>query len=54
MGLKIEQASGVDKIVGANLRQIRTSHRMSHTALAEKIGISFQQIQNRFPANTEI
>ena len=38
-------ASPVDKIVGTNLRMIRTSQGMSQVALAESVGITFQQIQ---------
>lgn len=45
MGLKIEHANAVDKIVGANLRALRIARGLSQTALGEAVNISFQQIQ---------
>jgi transcriptional regulator with XRE-family HTH domain len=32
-------------MVGAKIRMFRTNHGMSQTALAERIGVSFQQVQ---------
>lgn len=45
MGLKVGQVEPTDKIVGTNLRVFRTQMGMSQTALAEVVGVSFQQIQ---------
>ncbi len=35
----------LDAMVGAKIRMFRTNHGMSQTALAERIGVSFQQVQ---------
>jgi len=36
---------GVDKVIGEQIRLRRTAIRLSQTALAEKLGMSYQQIQ---------
>ncbi len=38
-------ANSVDVVVGTNLRMMRTSVKMSQTVLADKVNITFQQIQ---------
>jgi transcriptional regulator with XRE-family HTH domain len=38
-------ANMVDIVVGTNLRMMRTSVKMSQTVLADKVNITFQQIQ---------
>jgi transcriptional regulator with XRE-family HTH domain len=35
----------LDAMVGAKIRMFRINHGMSQTALAERIGVSFQQVQ---------
>jgi transcriptional regulator with XRE-family HTH domain len=35
----------LDAMVGAKIRMFRTNHGMSQTALADRIGVSFQQVQ---------
>ena len=35
----------LDAMVGAKIRMFRTNHGMSQTALANRIGVSFQQVQ---------
>mgnify|MGYP006270461259 CR=1 FL=1 len=35
----------IDKQVGANIRQLRTYHGLSQEKMAEKLGITFQQVQ---------
>ena len=35
----------LDAMVGAKIRMFRTNHGMSQTTLAERIGVSFQQVQ---------
>ena len=54
----IKRASNVDKHVGLRLRIRRLALRMSQTALADSIGVTFQQVQkyekgtNRVSAST--
>jgi len=56
--LMVADPSQIDAMVGARVRAIRQSRKMSQTALGEKIGLSFQQIQkyeraaNRISAST--
>jgi transcriptional regulator with XRE-family HTH domain len=38
-------ASGTDKLVGQNIRILRTAKRMSQTELAQAVGVTFQQVQ---------
>lgn len=40
-----EQAGQIDRNAGARLRAIRTSRKMSQTALGDAIGVTFQQVQ---------
>jgi transcriptional regulator with XRE-family HTH domain len=40
-----EDFTKVDVLVGARVRLLRERHKMSQTALGEKIGVSFQQVQ---------
>jgi transcriptional regulator with XRE-family HTH domain len=40
-----EDFSKVDALVGARVRLLREQRKMSQTALGEKIGVSFQQVQ---------
>ena len=35
----------IDKLVGSNIRQLRTIHGISQEKMAEELGITFQQIQ---------
>src|SRR5919205_2095803 len=39
------RADASDAIVGLNIRTHRLARRMSQTALADKLGITFQQVQ---------
>jgi transcriptional regulator with XRE-family HTH domain len=38
-------ATSVDKLVGRNIRKARLARGLSQTALADKLGITFQQVQ---------
>lgn len=38
-------ATDIDKVVGQRIRQLRMQSGMSQDALAQKLGLSFQQIQ---------
>jgi transcriptional regulator with XRE-family HTH domain len=40
-----EDFTKVDALVGARVRLLRERRKMSQTALGEKIGVSFQQVQ---------
>lgn len=40
-----EDFSKIDTLVGARVRMLRERRKMSQTALGEKIGVSFQQVQ---------
>jgi len=48
----------VDKVIGRNLRDLRIARGMSQTALGDRLGLTFQQIQkyekgaNRIAAST--
>ncbi len=55
---QLKDCSEVDFLVGARVRVLRESRRMSQTALGGAVGVSFQQIQkyergvNRIAAST--
>ena len=40
-----KQASKIDKLIGLNIRTYRLAKKMSQTDLANKLGVSFQQVQ---------
>jgi len=42
----------LDAMVGARIRMFRVNRGMSQTVLAEKIGVTFQQVQNTRRART--
>jgi len=42
--VKTSEENRVNKIVGLNIRNQRIKHRWTQTQLAEKLGITFQQI----------
>lgn len=41
----VRSATDVDKFVGAQLKHLRKSEKLSQTGLAKKVGVTFQQIQ---------
>ena len=41
---KTPEENRVNKIVGLNIRDLRRKHKWTQTQLAEKLGITFQQI----------
>ncbi|WP_082490897.1 helix-turn-helix transcriptional regulator [Aureimonas sp. Leaf454] len=41
----VKRISDVDREVGARVKAMRTHLRMSQSSLAEKIGVTFQQVQ---------
>ena len=41
----MRRADNIDKIVGDNVRALRISRGLSQTQLADRIGITFQQVQ---------
>lgn len=45
MTTRTKGATEIDKIVGANIRAIRSLRKMSQEKLAEPLGLTFQQIQ---------
>jgi transcriptional regulator with XRE-family HTH domain len=53
-----EDFSKIDALVGGRVRMLRERRKMSQTALGERIGVSFQQVQkyergaNRISAST--
>ena len=42
--VKTSEENRVNKIVGLNIRDLRRKHKWTQTQLAEKLGITFQQI----------
>ena len=42
--VKTPEENKVNKIVGLNIRNQRIKHRWTQTQLAEKLGVSFQQV----------
>ena len=42
--VKTSEENRVNKIVGLNIRNLRIKHKWTQTQLAEKLGITFQQI----------
>ena len=42
--VKTSEENRVNKIVGLNIRDLRKKHKWTQTQLAEKLGITFQQI----------
>ena len=42
--VKTPEENKVNKIVGLNIRDQRIKHRWTQTQLAEKLGVSFQQV----------
>ena len=42
--VKTSEENRVNKIVGLNIRYLRRKHKWTQTQLAEKLGITFQQI----------
>jgi len=44
----------IDKIIGKRIKQIRNTWGLSQSELAEKIGVSFQQIQKYEKGSTRI
>ena len=42
--VKTPEENGVNKIVGLNIRDLRRKRKWTQTQLAEKLGITFQQI----------
>ncbi|QDW40784.1 helix-turn-helix transcriptional regulator [Bradyrhizobium sp. KBS0727] len=55
--MAVRKSGPLDAMVGAKIRMFRINHGMSQTALADRIGVSFQQVQkyekgaNRVGAN---
>src|SRR5437879_13800632 len=43
--MAVRKSGPLDAMVGARIRMFRINHGMSQTALAERIGVSFQQVQ---------
>jgi transcriptional regulator with XRE-family HTH domain len=43
--MAVRKSGPLDAMVGAKIRMFRINHGMSQTALAERIGVSFQQVQ---------
>ena len=43
--MAVRKSGPLDALVGAKIRMFRTNGGISQTALAEKIGVSFQQVQ---------
>lgn len=43
--MSIKEPNAVDKLIGGNLRKLRTLRGMSQTALGDAIGLTFQQVQ---------
>ena len=43
--MAVRKSGPLDALVGAKIRMFRTNRGISQTALAEKIGVSFQQVQ---------
>ncbi len=48
------ETSNIDELIGRQIKAIRTSYGMSQMALAEKIGLSFQQVQKYEKGTTRI
>jgi transcriptional regulator with XRE-family HTH domain len=44
--MAIRKSGPLDAMVGARIRMFRINRGMSQTALAERIGVTFQQVQN--------
>ncbi len=42
--VKTPEENRINKIVGLNIRNLRIKHKWTQTQLAEKLGITFQQI----------
>ena len=42
--MKTSEENRINKIVGLNIRNLRIKHKWTQTQLAEKLGITFQQI----------
>ena len=42
--VKTPEENRVNKIVGLNIRDLRIKHKWTQTQLAEKLGVTFQQI----------
>jgi transcriptional regulator with XRE-family HTH domain len=42
---RTDDSPGIDTIVGARVRLLRERRKMSQTALGDRIGVSFQQVQ---------
>ncbi len=45
MSSRIAKGTGVDPYVGLRIRHLRTEFGLSQTDLADRIGVSFQQVQ---------
>ena len=42
--VKTPEENRVNKIVGLNIRDLRIKHKWTQTQLAEKLGVTFQQV----------
>jgi len=52
--MRIKKPNPVDVFVGNRIREARTLNSLSQTALAQKVGISFQQLQKYESANNRV
>ena len=52
--MKTKQPNSVDAHVGRKIREARILHGLSQTALAEKVGIAFQQLQKYESASNRV